>query len=89
MSGPTRPINIVIIMINSLNGLISGVIPVDNPTVPKADTTSKSSCINVYSGSKIHSRNVEKNTRPDAKNVSINAFVITSFGIFLLKLVQC
>ena len=40
VSGPTRPINIVRIIRIFENTFKEGVIPVDSPTVPKADTTS-------------------------------------------------
>jgi hypothetical protein len=40
VKGPKRPINIVKIIMVLLATLKFGVIPVDKPTVPKADTVS-------------------------------------------------
>ena len=42
VSGPVRPINMVSMMIIFPAGLRKGVIPVDKPTVPNADMSSKS-----------------------------------------------
>ena len=85
VSGPTRPIYIVNIIINSLIGLKSGVIPVDSPTVPNPDTTSKNSCMKVYSGSRMVNKKVFTQTSAIARKVSTNAFDMISLGSFLLK----
>lgn len=41
VNGPTRPMNIIIIITDFPRVDSSGVNPIDKPTVPKADTTSK------------------------------------------------
>jgi len=45
VNGPILPKYIVRIIINLPNGESSGVIPVDKPTVPKAEVVSNNSCI--------------------------------------------
>jgi hypothetical protein len=45
--GPRRPTNIVMMITSLLAADRFGVIPVDNPTVPNAETVSKRSCIKV------------------------------------------
>ena len=71
VKAPSLPINMTRIMINLLIGIRSGVIPVESPTVPKADTTSNKICINSRSGSRIHSRNVAiQTTRIDRKEIT-------------------
>lgn len=89
VNGPKRPINIVNIRMSLLKEDNSVVMPVDKPTVPKADTTSKSTCINEYSGSIILIKNVSTHIKESAKNVIMNAFVTTSCGMRLLKAQQC
>ena len=55
---PTLPANMVKIKISLLATDKSGVMPVESPTVPNADTSSNNSWIKLYSGSKMHRRNV-------------------------------
>ena len=48
----------------------SGVIPVESPTVPKAEITSNSSWIKVQSGSSTHIRKVATHTTPSDRLVT-------------------
>lgn len=87
--GPSLPINIINTIINLLNDARCGVIPVDNPTVPKALVTSNSNCINELSGSNIHKIKVPIITTKKARITRLNAFHITLTGNFLLNAPQC
>lgn len=82
--GPTLPMNMVRTIIVLLNGHKSGVMPVDKPTVPNAETTSKSSEIKLLSGSKMQRINVDTQTTEAAKVVMIKAVIISSRGRRLL-----
>ncbi len=62
-----------------------GVMPVERPTVPNPDTTSKKICINVRCGSVMQIARVMKHTRIAAKKVTVNAFRMLSEGILRLK----
>lgn len=79
---PTLPINITKIITPFPAMLSSGVIPVESPTVPKAETTSNRSCIKLYSGSNIHIKNTAIHTTVPESIVIINAFVIFCSDIF-------
>src|SRR5690625_1217116 len=71
---PTRPINIKRIKINLLPAVNLLVIPNDSPTVPNADVTSNniSSSVNGSSNTMI---NIEVNTKINAINVTVTAFI--------------
>jgi hypothetical protein len=60
---PILPIYIVRIIIDLPAKLREDVIPVDNPTVPKADISSKSKLRKLFSGSVMESIKVEMNIR--------------------------
>ena len=62
VNAPSLPINIRKIRISLLAACRSAVIPVDSPTVPKAETTSKSSCLISKEGSRRQSRKVPMRT---------------------------
>ena len=88
VNGPSLPKNIVNTKINLLKSWRCGVIPVDNPTVPKAETTSKSTCARLRLGSIMLIKKVFMHTRAMASDVITKALMILSVGIFLLKAVQ-
>ena len=64
-------------MVSTMTALLAaerfGVMPVERPTVPNADTVSNSSFINSVCGSSTHSKNVEVHTTPEASKVMTNA----------------
>ena len=61
VSVPIRPMYMVKIIINLPAILRLEVIPVDKPTVPKAEISSKSNPIKLFSGSVIERINVDIN----------------------------
>ena len=70
--GPSRPIIIKAISINCEGSLSWGVIPVDNPTVPKAENTSKRVCDKVK-GVKNMIEMVELTTKMNANTTTATA----------------
>lgn len=87
--GPTRPTYIVPMTINLLKGLKSGVIPVDSPTVPNADTVSKKISIKLIVGLSIVISNVLSEINDIATINNTYDFDTASCGIFLLKALHC
>ena len=89
VSGPSLPINMVVIRISFAPAFKSGVIPVDSPTVPKALTVSNSNFIKSSSGSAMHIRKVCTQTTASASMAMRNAWDTTSVGIRRLNALQC
>ena len=67
VSGPTLPMYIIKIKTILLAPANLGVIPVDKPTVPKAEVTSNIFCTKVFCGSKIQSAKVPVMTIPNER----------------------
>ena len=88
VSGPNRPINIVTTRISLEKSVKSGVIPVDKPTVPNAETTSNSIFKKSVFDSPMHNNKVESITTFNPKIIITNAFAIISLGIVLRKAVH-
>ena len=78
VNGPIRPVYMINMTISLLAGWSCGVMPVDRPTVPKADVASNKSCRNVRSGSRRHRMNVPPHTTNADSSVTIKAFWTTS-----------
>ena len=73
VNAPSLPINMTE-MITSLPAVqSSGVMPVERPTVPKAETTSKNIWIKLQSGSNMHMKNVAIQTTVIDRTVIIHA----------------
>ena len=62
VSAPRRPINIMSVTTSLLASQRFGVMPVESPTVPKAEVTSKRSYISERWGSRIQSTKVPVQT---------------------------
>ena len=71
VKAPSLPINIIRIIKSLLKFPSSGVIPVESPTVPKADVTSNISWIKLYPGSNMQSSNVPPHTTSRDRNAII------------------
>lgn len=80
--GPTLPINIVIIIITFEIGYRKGVIPLERPTVPKAENTSKRSASKpkLFWNEKI--KKEERETMPREIKNTRKALPTVSSGIF-------
>ena len=76
VKAPSLPVYMTRMMTNFPAVLKSGVMPVESPTVPKAETTSKISCIRVQSGSRIHMRKVATQTTAPESSVIMHALKI-------------
>ena len=76
---PTLPANMVKIRTSLLPSPKDGVIPVERPTVPKADTSSNKSWTKLYSGSRMQRRNVPIHTSSAASSEIIDALERTSY----------
>lgn len=83
VNAPTLPVNMTRMITAFPATLSAGVIPVERPTVPNAETTSNNSCIKLYSGSSTHIKNVATHTTVPESIVIINAFEIFCSDIFL------
>ena len=89
VNAPSLPINIITIMTIFPAVPSSGVIPVESPTVPNAETTSNKSCMKLYSGSSMHIRKVPIHTTARDNVVIIYALETLSFDILRLKAPIC
>src|SRR5699024_3533618 len=67
----------------------SGVIPVESPTVPNADTSSKSRCTKLHSGSVMQSRKVPAHTSSTERSEIVQAFERASEGMLRRKAPIC
>ena len=66
-----------------------GVMPVERPTVPKAETSSNRSWRKVYSGSRMHSKKVQAHTSSRDSMVMRNALARASMGMLRRKALMC
>jgi hypothetical protein len=88
VKGPTLPTNIVIIIVDLLTDVRSDVIPVESPTVPKADTTSKSIFIKLVFSDKVRVNIITAIRIKDKKTIAF-AFEYIDTEIALLKRTLC
>ena len=85
VTAPILPVYITRMMTSFPATESPGVMPVESPTVPNAETTSNKSWIKVQPGSSTHIRNVAAQTTPREITVIWLAFARFSGGIFLRK----
>lgn len=86
---PTRPINMDAIKTYFPAIDILGVIPVELPTVAKADTSSKAKCSSGKLGSVNDSMSVPRKTTESEKRKIENALYSKSLGMVCLKTSTC
>ena len=80
VNAPTLPVNMTRMITAFPATLSAGVIPVERPTVPNAETTSNNSCMKVQPGSRMQSRNVPQQTTNRDKRAITAAFDKASAG---------
>ena len=89
VTAPSLPINMIRMITSLLPSHRSGVIPVESPTVPNAETTSNRTCIKLYCGSMTQSRKLPTHTTDIDKSVMMEALATVPLEIALRNAPTC